>query len=256
MFGWKSFSVFFMFVFIFNFGVGQVVNQQDLFLKANDAYKSSDFKKAMGLYKQIPNKSSVVNYNLGNCYYKQKHFGQALLYWRRAEKSWGFADRSELLENIQLLKQTIDENSDKKKSKWSRSFVAKLLIRSNRYFISLIRSLPVISFQMIFLLLWFLVFLFVRFLHRKKNKIIIGFMFSLVLMFGVILGLRYSLDLSRYAIVLHNTDVLSGPSSTFQKVGFIKLGCEAKVKKESGDFLKIELNGQVGWVDKKNIEKI
>ena len=56
----------------------------DLFNRANQKYKNGHFQKALNLYEQIPNKSAGVNYNIGNCAYKLKQFGQALVHWPQA----------------------------------------------------------------------------------------------------------------------------------------------------------------------------
>src|SRR5579862_4199744 len=79
-------------------------HQEDLFVQANELYKQGKFAQAQELYEKIPEKSSRVYYNLGNCFYKQNKYGYALANWRKAEHDWGFFNRSELLRNIMLVK--------------------------------------------------------------------------------------------------------------------------------------------------------
>ena len=53
---------------------------------ADSAYTSGDYTTAIALYEQIlqTGESSVLYYNLGNAYYRQDEFGQAILNYERA----------------------------------------------------------------------------------------------------------------------------------------------------------------------------
>lgn len=55
--------------------------------EADSAYMHDDFAEATRLYLQIADTegtSSDLYYNLGNCYYRQKQLGKAILYYERA----------------------------------------------------------------------------------------------------------------------------------------------------------------------------
>lgn len=55
--------------------------------EADSAYMRDDFAEATRLYLQIAETegtSSDLYYNLGNCYYRQKQPGKAILYYERA----------------------------------------------------------------------------------------------------------------------------------------------------------------------------
>lgn len=55
--------------------------------EADSAYMHDDYAEATRLYLQIANEegtSSNLYYNLGNCYYRQKQLGRAILYYERA----------------------------------------------------------------------------------------------------------------------------------------------------------------------------
>lgn len=242
-----------LFAVFFVFTTAYSVDSNDLFFKANQFYKDGKFKNAMELYEQIPDKNFQINYNLGNCAYKLGKDGLALLYWRRAENKWGVFGRGELLENITLLQNRLFS----KNKKISKNSFIKALKNFKIYSISLIRSAPVFSFQFAFLVLWFILFLFLRVLYKKKSKAVILALFSFVILLGVGLVVRHSFDLSRCGVVVVPKAILwSGPSKNFQQLGFIPLAKEAVINKKSDDFYKVKFNGQVGWVNRKDIKKI
>jgi hypothetical protein len=60
-----------------------------IFNRANRAYEQGDYQKAAGLYRQILKEgyeSGNLYYNLGNCYYKLKQKGRAVLYYEKARR--------------------------------------------------------------------------------------------------------------------------------------------------------------------------
>ncbi len=62
---------------------------QELYKKANDAYKANQFQQAADDYEKIVSqghKSSDVYYNLGNCYYKLNIISKSILNYERALK--------------------------------------------------------------------------------------------------------------------------------------------------------------------------
>ena len=60
---------------------------QDVVTQANEAYEQEDFKKAIELYETAlkeQGKSADLYYNLGNAYYKDNHYAEAILNYERA----------------------------------------------------------------------------------------------------------------------------------------------------------------------------
>jgi tetratricopeptide (TPR) repeat protein len=61
----------------------------EIFKLANRAYEQGDYQKAAGLYRQVLGEgyeSGNLYYNLGNCYYKLKQKGRAILYYEKARR--------------------------------------------------------------------------------------------------------------------------------------------------------------------------
>ena len=150
---------------IFTLSYAYVENtHQDLFLKANLLYKSGKFEKSKDLYEKIPNKGSRVYYNLGNCFYRLDKYGYALLNWRRAEKQWGIYNKSELLENIYLLKSKLFGQKE-------QTTKIKFFLNIKNQIVSFIKSAPLLLIQIIFFVLWLFLFLYLRYLYKKRQKI-------------------------------------------------------------------------------------
>jgi len=243
-------------------------SQEDLFAQANELYKKNNYTQAQDLYEKIADKNSRVYYNLGNCFYKQQKYGQALLNWRKAEHDWGIFNRSELLQNIALVKKTgahpavsgqtgaRPEGSKDRSAQTESNPVQKLVVSIKNLtasILSFIRSVPLLFLQIIFLGIWFVLFGLLRFLYHNKQRILITILFLLLITTGSVLALKYGLNSRSYAIVLTNTSLLSGPGDAYQVLGSITETEEVIIQKKSGDYCKINIDGKIGWVACKNI---
>jgi len=225
---------------------------QTVFLQANALYKKGKFAQAKNLYEKIPHKSAFVHYNLGNCAYKLEQYGVALLSWRRAEKHWGFFNRDELIDNITLLKEKlrIIQGGEIKK----RSPITLAFLKIKNLIVSSLQSLPLLIVQFIFLLLWLFLFLYIRFLYKKRKKVVICTLFGFIAFFGIILAGRYNIEAHRYGVITsRQAPLLSGPERTFQTLMNLHQAQEVVIKKESGAYYKIGVFGQTGWIHSDHI---
>ena len=244
-------------VLTFNFALTQesnVEHEQELFETANNLYRKGLFEKSMQMYKQIKEKSAYTNYNLGNCAYNLEQYGWALLYWRRAERKWGIFNKSELLDNISLIKEKIQSMSDLASEKGPLNVFFKI----KSMIISLVRSTPILPIQLVFLILWLFLFIFIRFLYKKKKKVAVSTLFALIAFFGIILVARYSIDSRMYAVVVstQKANLLSGPGNTFQTIMQLNPAQEVIIKKDSKEYYKVKAVNRTGWISKRNVEKI
>lgn len=221
---------------------------QALFEQANGLYKQGKFVEAIKLYRQIPNKSAQVEYNLGNCAYKLKRYGWALLHWRRAERTWGFFNRDELVENILHLKKELYPDM-----KMGLPIITKI----KNIVLSWSHAIPLLVLQLLFLLLWLFLFVYLRFLYKKrKNRTILG-LFALIAFFGILLVIRYSLDARRHAVVVSpQSRLLSGPGETFQMLMPLGAAQEVIIKKETADYYKVKALKRIGWINKNDIQEV
>ena len=67
-------------------------NAEEAYLKAQAAYQSGDIAKALSLYQSINPKGPAIWYNIGNCYFHQENFPEAIVAWRRAQKNLSWSD--------------------------------------------------------------------------------------------------------------------------------------------------------------------
>lgn len=240
-------QIIFLFLFLFTPILKAQTNYQETILQANKLYKESSFEEAFNLYKKVPDPSPQINYNLGNCAYKLNKLGYALLYWKRAEKEWGLFNKSELLENIALLKKKLQPQSNTPNSFF--------IIKSN--VLGIIKSVPIILIQLIFLIVWIFLFIYLRYLYKRKQKILITLLFLIIATLGGTLVIRYNLDHKTFGIITSKkASMFSGPNTNFQELGIIPEASEIEIQKASSGFYKIKFNKSLGWVNKKEVGKI
>lgn len=228
-------------------------NYQEMFFKANELYKEGKYKQAQELYAQIPNKSPHVHYNLGNCAYKLGHPGHALAHWRRAEKNWGLFNRAELLHNIDMVKK---QNKPKQADEDSPLDQLKQLVDgTTNTIISSVRATPLFLLQLLFLLMWVLSFLYLRYLYRRRQKAVIMFLFAANIFCGALLAIRYNYEYREHGVIVaKKTDLLSGPGKNYQNLGTLGETKQVLIKGLSDGYYKVKVNGVIGWVQKEAIE--
>jgi tetratricopeptide (TPR) repeat protein len=208
--------------------------QDNIFYQANDLYKQKQFLQAQECYAKLVDQTPQVLYNRGNCFYKQGLPGLALVYWRKAQRTWGLFNRGSLDHNIKLVAH-------------EKSFLLSL----SSYF----RAFPLLWLQFLVLIFWSVLCL--MFAQRKKFKkmfILVSF-FCCISIFCLVAQVVFSHQ--EYGVVVSKKiTFFSGPGETYQVLGELLEAQEVLIEKESGDFYKISLDSHVGWLSKKSIEKI
>ena len=223
---------------------------QSVFDKANEQYRQGVYDKALQLYEKVSTKDASVLYNMGNCAYRLKNKGQALLYWRKAEKLWGLFNKGELLANIALLKHELaaEKNRDQE-----FTFFNDL----TQSVFSFVCSIPLFALQILFLLLWLFLFVYLKYLYKKKHSLLIFLLFGLIAFLSITLILRYRFDLAHYGVVMEKgTAVRSGPDANFRPLTTLDEATEVTILNQSNDFFKIRSGKIVGWASKNQVKKI
>ncbi|KKQ49748.1 MAG: hypothetical protein US69_C0002G0023 [candidate division TM6 bacterium GW2011_GWF2_38_10] len=228
-------------------------NYREIFFQANDLFKEGKYEEAYDLYEKIPNKSSHVHYNLGVCAYKLGKKGYALVHWRRAEKDWGFFNRAELINNIDLVlkKETPYDGND---TKTPGEFTKERLNNFSNKIVSAVRATPLLRLQLLFLFLWIFAFVYLRYWYRQRQKFLIVIVFFAIIISGMLLVVRYNFDLRQHGVVVTNSVVLySGPGDNYQKLTTLTETNQVLIKGESDGFYKVKQKGIIGWLDKKTV---
>ncbi len=239
-------------IFIIRSVYAEIRNATENFLYANELYKQKNYKDAIKSYDLIINKSPQVFYNMGNCAYKLGKKGQAIALWRKAEHNWGLSSREELLNNIALAKKDLLVENEKQ-STGIKKFIRLL----SQQVLSFVKAIPLLWFQLILLLIWLLLFLYLRYLHIKKRRLILITLFGLLFYTASLLVLKYSLLMINYGVVINKETIMrAGPGDTYKTLGTINEGEEIKIQKESDNFYKISHKKSIGWVTQQDIKPI
>lgn len=227
-----------------------------IFEQANKLYKQGFYQEALYAYNRIQQKNAVINYNIGNCEFKLQNYGKALLYWRRAEREWGFGAGIELLNNICYLKDQLNGLHGKPESAEKSDPFFKKIKSLKTVFDFYIRSIPLLFFQLVFLILWILIFIFIPNWIRKKRKMLVAGLFTLIAIFGLILVMKYAFEIKQHGVVVSKqAKLLSGPGQNYQVLTVIPEATELNIEKESDGYYKIKLNGQIGWVERASVDR-
>jgi hypothetical protein len=220
------------------------------FDQANAHYRNRAYEKALELYRKIDTKDAHTYYNMGNCAYHLGKNGPALLYWRKAEKVWGFHNRKELLENITLLKQKLAPSGQAR-------IEATVFDNMTHYLLSLLRTIPLLILQILFLLLWIFLFAYLKYLYKKKHAFLISLLFACIALLSISLVIRYKFDLEHYGVILcKDAPLRSGPEAGFKVIESLNEGTEVAILKHSKNAFKVRVNGYTGWVSAEDMESI
>ncbi len=222
------------------------INNQETFLQANQLYTKGEYAHALVKYKAISKKGPAVWYNMGNCHYQEGNKADALVCWRRAQKNGQYATCVDSDHNIQQLLRERGQLSDS--GVWGRSI---------RWLQHRGACMPLLLFQMLFLVSWYLVWLCWRW--RKRYAVLvclIGFSL-LVSMSMVALAVKYTAHKDCCAVVrVDGTPFLSGPDRQYHAHDTLAQADLVVVHEARQDWYKVAHNGTVGWVTADAIIKV
>lgn len=233
-----------------------VFAQQEVFKKANDAYKLKNYSEATSLYLSIyeQDKTSMeLCYNLGNSFYKQNDFAKAILWYERAKRLDPANEDVDFNLNVARLK--IIDKIEKKPTiflvDWWWGFV----------FLFSATSWTVISifFFLLFLSLVALL-LFANSVSLRKWSLLLAL--SSFVLFAVFTIAAWShrmiiMDDSTLIVMESVCNVKSSPDENSTLLFVIHEGLKITQTDEVGAWVEIKLdNGTKGWIKKTDAEVI
>lgn len=235
-------------VIIFLIGIAsllQAQHAQELFLLGNESYVHGKFNDALKRYNTIKNKGPGVWYNMGNCYYQENEFPQAILCWQRAVKGASNSLYNDIQHNSAL--------AYKKLGKEVPSLVLPGIIERST------RHMPTIFIQGLFLASWFL--LWVLLLRRRKNLFIllfVCFVSIICIFFGIAAWYRYAYQKNQYGIVTKKGVTLYiGPNEQYHTVGHLEpADMVALIEQRSSEWYKVTKEHMSGWVPSSAIQLV
>lgn len=221
----------------------QIIAEESLFTKANQKYKSEDYSTATILYDSILSsgfESSEIYYNLGNCSYKIKDWGNAIWYF---EKSLLLKNNKKTRENLKLTRLKIIDKIDP---------LPELFYENWWYYILGLCSTMI--WQIITIICVWLLFITSTIIQSLKFKTVNTQLLLLTLSIALVFITHYSnkKNLEISAIILSSTvKVASAPSSNAKKLFLIHSGTKVKINDEIDSWINVEFaNGNNGWIEK------
>lgn len=218
--------------------------QIELFLKANQAYEMGDFKTAASLYEQVINNgiySGMLYYNLGNCYTKLGEIGEALVYYRKAERL--MPTDVDLKFNLNyVLDQRKDKIETKQKITLARVFFFWYywLNLKGLYYLFL-------AFNLIF---WAVSLIL---LYKKKDSLngirLMTFCLFIIFLASFSIKVYEHRAIHHGVVVSKEVTVRSGNGTHHSPLFILHEGAEFRISEQTKGWMKIYLpDGKIGWI--------
>ena len=233
-----------------------LIAQEDIIKEAESAYTSEDYSKAIELYKNVLlnyGDSYEIYYNLGNAYYKAGNIASAILNYERAllinpgDKDVRF--------NLEIAKlKAVD-----KIEPLGEFFLIKWF--NNVQNILNVDTWAAIGITCFILFIGCLIlFFFSKWMRMKKIGFYMGILLLVLVIFSNIFAWnqKKSLVERKGAIIFAPTvTIKSSPDASGTDLFVLHEGTKVFINSSLGEWDEIELeDGNVGWIHRKDIEKI
>jgi tetratricopeptide (TPR) repeat protein len=241
---------------IFSVGVSAVLGQSSLFKKGNELYGKGNYKAAADTYEKILKEEGIapeIYYNLGNAYYKLNETGLSILNYERALRLSPNYENARV--NLELAQLRVIDNVHQISSffvlRWFESAI-NLFTTNQWLYISVILFVLTITFILTFIYSYSAAF-------RRGS-----FYIALILFIFSMTSVTFSyvkknvIDERKEAILMTGSvTVKSSPDKSGTNLFQIHEGIKVRIQSSLGDWTEIKLgNGNVGWIENKNIEII
>jgi len=227
-----------------------VIADQPFFTKANTAYANDSITKAIALYDSIlasGKESGELYYNLGNCYYKNKDWANAIWHY---EKSLQLTNNEQAKENLALTKRKIIDRIEALPQlfykKWWISTQELLSTKHWQY-------LAILS---IFLALFFEVLN--KLLNKNTKKYYIFFLTSsLLLLLISSSSYQNKIDKKEGIIFSSPAEIYSEPIESCRTPSILRSGTKIEIIGREKDWIQIkEANGNRGWILQNSVKEL
>ena len=229
--------------------------ESDLIM-ANDFYANGKYEEAIVKYQEIldaDNISTDIYYNLGNCFYKTKNVPHAILNYEKALKLK--PDNEDALFNLSMANKLTVDKIDR---------LPELFIGNTWRNLITSRTVDNWAFYtvgLIFLSLFFFVaYLLMVEAIIKKSNFYAGVLFLGFSLFTFLMASQHNgiVKQSSEAIIFAPTiTIQSEPNESSEALFTLHEGTKVTLLEASNGWSKIKLpNGNIGWINSEDIEKI
>lgn len=207
--------------------------RQETFLQAAQAYQDGNYEKALYLYDGLPNKSGIIWYNVGNCYFRTGQTTQAIACWLQA---------------------VYDVPRTWRQAAWHNSAYAQNVPISNLEQLKQeVAWLPLGLLQLLCVLS--LLSLAICIFLRVRTRLCAGatvLVFVTVAMANVGYGERWR----QHVVVQHKTALRAGPAHDYAPLDMLEVGMVADVIALDGQWCKLRGALGDGWVASSQVSRI
>ena len=223
-------------------------NLNEIFITANQAYRSQEYKRAIELYQQILSQgyeSAEIYYNLGNCYYRLDQIGQAILYYEKALRL--DPNDEDIKYNLEIANLRVVD-----RIKLPPRFFLFDWWDDVKFFFSLKDLIYMISISFFLVSVFFICWLFIRNYRIRRFFLTLSILAVILIVFW---GYVYYLRIDEYKhhhqgiILAPSVTVLSAPDENSTDVFILHEGVKVDLDEQRQDWVKIRLaDGKTGWV--------
>ena len=220
-----------------------IIAENSLFEQANNEYRNQNYSIAISLYDSILNnglESGELYYNLGNCYYKNQDWANAIWHY---EKSLIFKKEKKVLKNLNLTKQKIKDKIEPLPE-----------IFYKKWWLKIVELFKIKTWQTFTLIsLWSLLFFKIfEFIKKIRIRYVARTLITLSLFFFLITYSAYNNIYNKeHAIIFVNSTIVnSAPSNSSTILFSLHSGTKVEIIEKIGNWLNVKIeNGNTGWVE-------
>jgi len=220
-----------------------IIAENSLFEQANKEYRNQNYSIAISLYDSILHnglESGELYYNLGNCYYKNQDWANAIWHY---EKSLIFKKEQKVLKNLNLTKQKIKDKIEPLPEIFYEKWWLKIIELFN---IKIWQIFTLIS-------LWSLLSLKIfEFIKNIKIRYVTRIFITLSLLLFLITYSAYNnVYNNEHAIIFTNSTIVnSAPSNNSTILFSLHSGTKVEIIEKIGNWLNVKIeNGNTGWIE-------
>lgn len=225
----------------------QANDQEELIAHAHQEYAAKNYKKAYEQYNQVANKGPAVWYNLGNCAFRLEQYGDAFVFWQRARRNAPLALQKWCTYNSNYVQEKLGV------ARTTQSPVEKIV----DLLAAAVTVIPLIFWQLIFLILWYVIWFYCRSWYCNKRFALIATAVSVLSLVLGALVVSYKKETATY-ICVGNTaaQVYAVPGKEFDVVGAVPPHTLFAIRQQEGGWYKIHTPALAGWLAQESVISI